>query len=131
MKGCLVAASLALIPAGCAGEASPQGRQTEAECTPQVRFSGIVYDGASYTDQQPSKRLGTADEADCHDEGRDAEGSVFSESPRQVAVWSLDGYSPEEVLAVRFDETSFAVFVAASMPRHRVDRIVAALNDAD
>jgi len=43
-------------------------------------------------------------------------------------VWSLAQYAPEEVLAVRFDEDSFAVFVADSVPRQESERIIRELS---
>lgn len=69
-----------------------------------------------------------ADVAECHDVGENPEGSVFMDDPRQVAVWSFHGYPLEQVLGVRRDENSYEVFVAESVPRADVDRIVGELS---
>jgi hypothetical protein len=53
---------------------------------------------------------------------------VFSDNPEQVAVWSLPGYSTEEVVAVRFNEDLFTIFVADSLPRGDIDRLVRKLS---
>ncbi len=77
-------------------------------------------------------KLGTADEAECQDDGLDPAGIVFPENPRQVAVWSFAEYSPDDVLAVRFNqEYSFAVFVNASVPQPRADAIVRELGQPE
>jgi len=101
----------------------------EAECTPQVRLGNVIYTSYGYTDRQP-KKFANAGEADCHDVGRDAPGSVFPAAPRQVAVWAFRGYPAEKVLGVRFDENSFAVHVAESVPRAEGNRIFRELQEA-
>jgi hypothetical protein len=84
-----------------------------------------------HTDQQPLTRLGTAEEAECHDVGPNAEGSVFPDEPRQAVVWSFEGYASEEVVGVRFDRDSFIVYVNASTPRHRAEVITRDFPNAD
>ncbi len=68
--------------------------------------------------------------ADCHDVGEGSEGSVFSDNPKQVTVWSFPGYVPEKVLGVRFDRDTFGVYVAESVPRTDMNRIVDELSRA-
>lgn len=70
-----------------------------------------------------------ADEAECHDVGKDAAGSVFPGDPRQLNAWTFEGYPPEQVLGVRFDEHTFAVFVADSLPEGDRDQILRDLSD--
>lgn len=129
-----LATSAAVTLAGCEAshESEPRGGPlggpakppaAAADCTSQIRTHGVIYTGYAYT-QTRAVRYSTADEADCHDLGPDAEGSVFSDTPKQVAVWTFRGYSPDEVLGVRFDNKSFAVFVAESVAPHDRNRIL-------
>lgn len=107
-----VAVTLCLAMTGCAGSG---GSQTSSDCSAQVRADGIVYTSYGHTEREAS-RHSVADRAECHDVGENAAGSVFPEHPEHVATWSFRGYPPEEVLGVRFDTDSFAVFVADSVP---------------
>lgn len=121
MRVATVAISLTLsfIVSGC----SRDGRsQTESDCSAQVRADGIVYTSYGYTERK-ANRHSVADRADCDDVGEDATGSVFPEHPQQVTTWSFRGYPPEEVVGVRFDKNSFAVFVADSVPDAERQRI--------
>ena len=102
-------------------------QQTRSDCTAQVRLQGRLYRGYGYTDRE-GIRFAVADQADCHDVGDDAEGAVFAAAPPQVTVWSFPGYAPERVLGVRFDQDSFAVFIADSVSPADLDRIVADLS---
>jgi hypothetical protein len=127
--GGVAAASLALAVAACAeSDVEPV---TTADCGLQIRFNGVIYDGWVYTEQEGATRLGTADQAECHDFGPNAEGSVFPDDPRRVAVWAFDGYTPEEVVGVRFDRDSFVVYVNGSTPRHRAELISEQFRHAD
>ncbi len=111
--------TLSFIVVGCSPDGSPQ---TSSDCSAQVRVDGIAYTSHGYTDREAS-RHSVAEAAECHDVGEDAGGSVFPEQPRQVTTWSFRGYPPEEVLGVRFDKDSFAVFVADSVPLSERERI--------
>ena len=112
---------LAFAAAGCAHNPSRESGVAQ-DCSAQVRLGTRVYTGYGFTDRSASE-FAVAVEADCHDVGADAEGSVFSEDPKQVTVWSFQGYAPEKVVGVHFDKDSLAVFVE-SVPRADVDRIV-------
>ncbi|MDO9354340.1 MAG: DUF6281 family protein, partial [Solirubrobacteraceae bacterium] len=122
MRTAVVAMSLTLAftLSGCSGGGG--GSQTSRDCSAQVRADGIVYTSDGYTGRNAS-RHSVADQADCDDVGEDAAGSVFREHPRQVATWRFPGYPPEEVVGVRFDTNSFAVFVAESVPDAERERI--------
>jgi hypothetical protein len=122
------AAALGLVLAACTDDAAAP---VTADCTQQIRFEGVIYDGWGHTAQEPATRLGTADKAECHDVGPSAAGSVFPDNPRQVAVWSFEGYAPEEVVGVRLDRDSYVVFVNASAPRHRAEAIKREFVDAN
>lgn len=117
-----VMSALTVAVAGCAGNGAGEGVSSQ-DCSAQVRRDGVVYTSYGYTHRHATE-FGTADEADCHDVGPNAEGSVFSEDARQVTVWSFRGFAPARVLGVRFDKESFAVFVAESVPRGDIDAIV-------
>jgi len=114
------------ILAGC-GSSQPQ--ESTADCTNQVRIDGRVYTSYSMTDREGTP-FGVADQADCHDVGVGAEGSVFPDSPRQVAVWSFEEYPTEKVVGVRFDRHSFGVFVADTVPQAESNRILLELGRA-
>jgi translation initiation factor 2B subunit (eIF-2B alpha/beta/delta family) len=94
-----------------------------------VRLDGHVYTSYGFTDREATQ-FSVAEQADCHDVGRDAEGSVFLDDPTQVTVWSFESYATEKVLGVRFDRDSFAVFVADSVPRDQADRILEELSQS-
>ena len=128
IKSTAVAVTLAFSLAGCASSTKAPEGSTAYECTSQIRWHGVIYNGYGYTDQEAT-RLGTADEAACHDVGRDAPGSVFPDDPHQVAVWTFAGYASDQVLGVRFGQDSFAVFIAESLPRPQGDRILSELSE--
>jgi hypothetical protein len=113
---------LAFLLAGCGGGTNTPAGSAAYECTPQIRFDGVIYSAYDYTDRVATK-LGTADEADCYDVGRDAPGSVFPDEPHKVAVWSFANYSSDQVLGVRFGDDSFSVFIAETVPRDQAERI--------
>lgn len=129
MKAAFAAAAILVAVVGCSGNSTAEG-QAAQECTPQVRLNGVVYNGAGYTDRDAT-RFATAEEADCDDVGPSPQGSVFSEDSGRVTVWSFTGYAPDEVLGVRFDEDSLSVFVADSVVRREVDRIVEDLSQPE
>ncbi len=114
-----VAMTLCLVATGCAGSG---GSQASSDCQEQVRAGGIVYTSYGSTERKAS-RHSVADRADCDDVGEDAAGSVFPENPEQVTTWSFRGYPPHEVLGVRFDKSSYAVFVADTVPDAERERI--------
>lgn len=115
-------AALAIVASGCEGSPSSHGA---ADCQSQVRLDGRVYTSYGHTDSAASE-FGVADQAECHDNGRDAPGSVFPDDPRQVTVWSFRGYATKDVVGVRFRD-SFAVFVADDVPQLESDWIYAEL----
>ena len=114
-----VAVTLCLVVTGCAGSG---GSQISSDCQAQVRADGVVYTSYGYTERRASRHA-AADRADCDDVGEDAAGSVFAENAEQVSTWSFRGYPPDEVLGVRFDESSYEVFVADSVPDAERERI--------
>lgn len=110
---------LALTVAGCAIDGTSHAL---GDCSAQVRSAGVTYTAYGYTERE-AHPYSLADVADCRDSGEDAEGSVFSEHPERVTTWSFAGYEPEEVLGVRFDANTFAVFVADTLPEAERDHI--------
>ncbi len=110
--------------AGAAPGSAPDSA-TAADCAAQVRFHGAVYTGYGSTGH-PGVRAGTADLADCQDVGLDPAGSVWPDDPTQVAVWSVRGYSSDEVLAVRLSRDLVEVFVADSLPSRERDGVLRA-----
>ena len=87
-----------------------------------MRFDGTVYTGYAFTDREATE-VGVADKAECHDVGEDAEGPVFGEHPEQVEVSSFEGYSPGEVVGVRFDDQRYEVYFAESLSSMDIERI--------
>lgn len=122
MRVTVVAISLIVssIVSGCSED---RGSPTSGDCSAQVRAGGITYTSDGYTDRKASRHA-VADRAECEDVGEDSAGSVFPEHPQQVTTWSLRGYPPHEVVGVRFDHDSFAVFVADSVPDAERERIL-------
>src|SRR5690554_6624362 len=105
-----------------------QEGQAAADCGAQIRRGEQVYTGYAYTDRV-GVELGKAETAECHDVGEDAEGSVFSADPPQVTIWSVEGYSPDDLVAVRFDDDLFQVFFSESLPAEEVERTAEDLSD--
>ena len=128
MKVAVAAVLLLWSATACAEEQAPEPA-TSRECVPQIRLDDTTYIAAGYTEVRGT-RFGTAVEADCDDVGPSPQGSVFTENSEQVAVWSLRGYSTDDVVAARFNEDSFVIFVADSMPRGEIDRVVGELSSA-
>lgn len=122
-----VVVALALAATGC-GVNTPSTAISTADCADQMRSGGVVYTAYGITDH-PARRYATADRADCHDTGTDPRGSVFPDSPDQVATWTFRGYPSDKVLGVRRGGSSFEVFVADSVPPSERDRISQALSD--
>lgn len=118
----LIALLLAAVLTGCA---SPD--ETTADCSNQVRLDGTVYTGYAFTEREGTQ-VGVADKAECHDMGDDAEGSVFADDPVHVDVWAFEGYSPDQVLGVRFDDRRFEVYFAESLASTDIERMSEALN---
>jgi hypothetical protein len=114
-----VAVLLALV--GCSDETGGGGAAA-SDCQSQVRYEGTVYTGYASTDL-PGTKLGKADMADCDDMGEDAQGSVFGEDPDQVEVWSIEGYSPDEVIGLRDVDDSVSVYFAESLSTADIERI--------
>lgn len=117
----IVAIALALSALGCTSN-DTSGTPSTADCSKQIRVEGAVYTSHGYTERNATK-YSTAEAAECHDVGRDAAGSVFSEHPPQVTTWTFAGYPPKKVLGVRFDHDSFAVFVGDTVPVAERERI--------
>ena len=99
------------VMAGC----SRTGSQSSADCAAQIRVADVVYTSSGTTGWKDT-RHGTADQAECHDLGKNAAGSVFPEVPAQVRTWTFEDYSPEEVLGVRYGTDGFGVFIADTVP---------------
>ncbi len=49
---------------------------------------------------------------------------------RAFPVWSFEGYSPDEVVGVRFDKESYTIFIAESLPDGDRDSLLAELGGA-
>lgn len=113
----LTALVAALAVVGCSTDELPV-----SDCTTQIRVGSTVYSSYGFV-EGPAVRHASADRADCEDVGEDARGSVFPEDPQQVRTWRFPGFSPDEVVAVRFDERSFEVFIADSLPAGERDRV--------
>lgn len=113
---------LALVGGGCAG-GEPCEAASAADCAPHIRVDGVTYTSHGYTERRAVEH-GRADDADCHDVGCNAAGSVFPDDPWQVTTWTFRGYPPDEVLGVRFAKDSFAVFIVDSLPRRERDRLL-------
>ena len=100
--------------------------ETTADCSNQVRFDGTVYTGYAFTDREATE-VGVADKAECLDVVEDAQGPVFGDDPEQVDVSSFEGYSPDEVVGVRFDDQRYEVYFADSLSSIDIERIAAEL----
>ncbi len=105
-----------------------QGAKPEAsaECVPFIRRKGITYRGYGYTAERP-RPFSRAEVADCRDTQPDSPGSVFASTPPKEAVGTFRGFPAEEVLGVRFNETTYSVFIAQSLPRAKGEAILADL----
>lgn len=125
MKVAVAVVLLLWSSTACAEERVAEGAP-ERECVPKIRLNSTTYTAAGYTEIRGT-RFDTADAADCDDEGPSPRGSVFT-GPEQTHVWSLPGYSTDDVVAARFSEDSFTIFVADSMPRGEIDRVVGELS---
>lgn len=102
------------------GDTADDRNSASADCSNQVRLHNRVYTSHGYTDRVAT-RFALAELAECHDVA--GEGSVFPEDPQYVGAWSFPGYPTDQVLGVRFDEDSFAVYVADGVPRAESERI--------
>lgn len=114
----------ALLLAGCGSDG-----EGSADCGSQVRLDGVVYTSHGFT-QRGGERLGPVEVAECHDVGEDAPGSVFPDDPREVQAVRIPGHDADVALGVRFDDTSFRVYVAESVPDAEQERIYEELSNA-
>lgn len=77
-------------------------------------MAGVVYTSYGMTSRDARRHV-EADEAQSHDVGPNAEGSVFADNPEQVRTWTFDGYSPDDVLGVQYGKNWFGVFIAETV----------------
>lgn len=103
------------------------GPRATADCQAQIRVSGTTYTSYGTTSRE-AVRHGHAVGAVCHDVGAGASGSVFPDVPAHVRTWTFDGYSPDEVLGVRYGHHDLAVFVAGTVRPADRERIYADLS---
>ncbi|WP_422879736.1 DUF6281 family protein [Nocardioides glacieisoli] len=89
--------------------ATQTARALPSECTPLLRFKGVVYQGLGYTNQVGEK-IGRAREAECLDVT--GEGPRFTRGPSKVRVSVVRGYSPAAVLAASVSNSMYSVYVA-------------------
>ena len=121
----LVLCLVMVATAGC----SQAGTKSAADCAAQIRVAGVVYTSYGTTNRQAMRHV-AADEAQCHDVGPNADGSVFADNPDQVRTWTFESYSPADVLGVKYDKDGFGVFIADNVPVDERERIYADLSDA-
>ncbi|MCI4685092.1 DUF6281 family protein [Rhodoblastus acidophilus] len=114
--------------AGCS-VASSECPTGAADCEAQIRMVDVIYTSYGTTTREGSRHL-RADQAECHDTGCNAVGSVFPDVPTQVRTWTFKGYSPDEVLGVRFGNDGFGVFIADTLEPATRRRIYADLSGA-
>ena len=115
---------VALLLAGCGSD-----DEGSADCGSQVRLDGVVYTSHGFT-ERGGERIGPVEVAECQDVGEDARGAVFPDDPRKVEAVRIPGHDTDEVLGVRFDDDSFTVYVAESVPDDEQERIYEELSNA-
>lgn len=125
----VLAALFALAACASSGSDNPDDGHGDADCAAQIRVDEAIYTSHGYTEQEATKHS-VADRAECDDVGPDAAGSVFPGDPEQVTTWTFDGYPAGRVLGVRFNHTTFAVFVSDSVPQKEAERIYRELRKA-
>lgn len=98
------------------GCTSDRGAES-ADCTPQIRVGETTYSLRFYSDR-PAESHAAGDDSECHDNGRNAPGTIFADDPRQVETWTFAGYSARRVLAVKAvgGDPAFAVYLADDLP---------------
>lgn len=93
-----------------------------SDCTTQIRVGSTVYSSYGFVERRAIRHT-SAERADCEDVGEDATGSVFPEVPDEVRTWTFPGFSADEVVGVRFDASSFEVFIADPLPDGERERL--------
>lgn len=101
--------------------ASPTAGAIPSECTPLVRFKGVVYQGLGYTNQVGEK-IGRAREAECLDVT--GEGPLFTQGSPKVRVSVVRGYPPTAVLVASFSNSQYTVYIADTVPPAEREAIV-------
>lgn len=127
----LIAALLAdvVLLAGCGDDG---GGTASADCTTQVRVGDAVYSGYGSTAEvmEPWRE---AEVAECHDTGvvggQEPQGSVFTGEGDRVQTWTVEGYEPQQVIAVRHRRDQVEVFVSDDLTEKERDRIISSLRD--
>ncbi|RYC14835.1 DUF6281 family protein [Nocardioides zhouii] len=105
---------------------SQAGSESSADCPDQVRLEGVVYTWNGVTSRDATRHA-SADRAECDDAGEDPEGLVFPDDPVEVQTWTFEGYSPAQVLGLRYDDGSFGVLIADDVAADEQRRIRADL----
>ena len=110
---CLTASAVA----GCASGGG------SADCDAQIRSGNIVYTARGFT-EIPAAKHGEAEVASCDDNGEDASGAYFPDDASRVTTWEFEGFSPDDVLGVRFEEGTLSVYVSDSVSLDERERLI-------
>lgn len=119
---CVIAAAVS----GCVHDGGTSDEHA-SDCQNQVRVGDRVYTSYGYTDRVATS-VGEADRAECQDNAADGLGSVFPKNAERVAVWAFPEFKARDVLGVRFDSDTFAVFVSDEVDPSQAERIYAELS---
>ena len=107
----------------------PQGA-VAADCSLLIRYAGETYTQRGFTERD-GVRLGDADWSECDDLGypdHEPRGAFFPQDPRQVGVWSFEGFDPSEVVGWRASDGPFRVFLAEGLSDSEAEKILAVLS---
>lgn len=102
------------------------------DCSLLIRYAGETYNHRGFTEQD-GVRLGDADWSECDDLGypdHEPRGAFFPQDPRQVGVWSFEGFDPSEVVGWRVSDEPFRVFLAEGLSDAEAEKILTQLSRA-
>ena len=107
-------------------ESGNDNKVGSADCTNQIRLSGVVYSQVGYADAANVVKVGPATKAACRD-GGGAGGSVFGPGAQRVQAWGFPAVSVERAVGVRFADHRFGVYVREPMNDNEIQELIAAI----
>ena len=116
--GAFALLGLVILVAGCGASSVGDGASA---CPDMLRFEGVEYRGVDVTDVD-LRNVGRGIRGECADVGGKT-GVTFPEDGETVAVGSIAGYDPRQVLGAEGPDGTVSFYVASDLPQAVAERL--------